>query len=200
MIEFGQSGSKSNESSGKNYFIDTVKIVDAKLHYNETQSFRKFPDHLGVTLTLDIGKDFNPTWYLGGSYKIDDVSGEITGWKTVWSGVGMLFRAVGMYFKCPTGQTPQSAVFSGETEQKLIGREFCRLKYRSNSRMDKEGNPKWVEFNNTEAIGKESELEKKFLDDIASGYVKDFLDPDSEDKHPLAGKDEAPFSDADLPV
>ena len=48
----------------KNYFTETVTIVDAKVHYNEKQDWQKYPNDVGLTLTLDIGKDFQPKWKL----------------------------------------------------------------------------------------------------------------------------------------
>jgi len=189
------SGTKNTgDSKQTNYFTETVKILDAEVHYCKQQKWQKFTDDLGLTLTLDINRDFNVTWYLGGSYKKDATSGEIIGWSTVWSGVGMLFRSVGMSIDCPKGDTPQSAVFPDELVESLKGKMFVRLKYRSSTRTDKNGDPKWVEFNNTDKVGSEEALSSKFKQDITNGWVKDFLDPESE-THPLAGKVEAVFEE-----
>lgn len=189
-------GSSANTS--KNYFTETVTIREAKAHYCETQEWRNFADDLGITLSLDIGKDFYPDWYLGGSYKKNEATGEIDGWSTVWSSVGMLFRACGTPIECPKGQTAQSAVLPQEFIDNLVGKTFCRLKYRSNKRTDKNGDPRWVEFNNTEKTGMDDMLIAKFLKDTQQNdqgrvYVKDFLQPGT-DEHPLAGKVKETFA------
>jgi len=183
----------TGERKRTNFFTETVKIVSAEAHYCQKQKWQKFQDDLGLTLTLDIGKSFEPEWYLGGNYKKNETSGEIVGWSTVWSGIGMLFRAVGMPIDCPKGDTPQSAVFPQNLLDSLTGKEFVRLKYRSSTRTDKNGNPKWVEYSNTDKLGCERELSDKFRRDIKDGWVKDFLDPEN-DSHPLSGKVEKTFT------
>ena len=188
MIEMAEAKTSSGGNK-QNFFTETVTIVKAKVHYNETQKWRKFPDDVGLTLTLDIGKDFQPEWYLGGSYKKDPVQGTITGWSTVWSGVGMIFRSVGTPIKCPEGQTVTSALFPEQLISNLEGKQICRLKYKSANRTDKNGNPKWVEFNNTEKAGNDEALMAKFAEDIKAGWVKDFLDPSKENTNPVQGED-----------
>jgi hypothetical protein len=198
MIELSTS-SGGEETKSKNFFTETITIVDAKVHYNETQKWRKFPDDIGLTLTLDIGRDFQPEWYLGGSYKKDEVSGEITGWSTVFGGVACLFRSVGMPIQCPKGQSTTSAIFPEQLIEGLKGKQVCRLKYKSSKRMDKNGVSKWVEFNNTEKPGNDEALSAKFLKDINENYVKDFLDPNSSvESHPLEGAVADAFGGNDL--
>ena len=191
----------------KNYFTDTVTIVDAVAHYNEKQDWSNWEDHLGITLTLDVGRDFQPTWYMGGSYKVDEVTGAIKSWGSVWGTVGMLFRSIGMGFKCPKGEsvTSDNARFPVEIIKQMQGKEFIRLKYLSSKRTDKNGDPKWVEYKGTAPAGQEHELVSNFLRDVRPNdngmiFVKDWLDPesmDSQDSHPLEGKIDAIFSDQD---
>ena len=71
----------------------------------------------------------------------------------------------------------------------LEGKQICRLKYKSANRTDKNGNPKWVEFNNTEKAGNDEALMAKFAEDIKAGWVKDFLDPSKENENPVQGED-----------
>ena len=194
----------SGDNASKNYFTETVTIVKAVAHYCETQEWQKYPNDLGLTLTLDIGKDFQPEWYLGGSYRKNETTGEIDGWSTVWSSVGMLFRACGTPIECPKGQTAKSAELPQDFIDNLSGKTFCRLKYRSNKRTDKNGDPRWVEFNNTEKTGMDDMLVAKFLKDTQPAsngkvYVKDFLAPGTNE-HPLAGKVEQVFAEPEKHV
>ena len=46
-----------------NIFIDTPKIIGCEISYNEQKSWQTYSDDVSVELTLDIGKDFNPTFY-----------------------------------------------------------------------------------------------------------------------------------------
>ena len=139
------------------------------------------------------------TFNLNGSYKKDEVSGEITGWSTVFGGVACLLRAVGTPIKCPLGQTTTSAIFPTQLIDGLKGKKVCRLKYKSSKRTDKNGDPRWVEFNNTEKPGSDEALSTKFLKDIQSGFVKDFLDPnDTQNSHPLEGAVKDAFDGQEL--
>jgi hypothetical protein len=186
MIEFNEMGSSSSGQKS-NIITENVKIVDAVMHYNEQQKWQKFPNDIGVTLTLDIGRDFQPNWYLGGVYKKEPTSGEIQGWSSVFScGLVMLFKNIGINLECPKGQTTTSAIFPDQLVEALKGKEVCRLKYLSSVRTDKNGEPKWVEFNTTSKVGDDTALIAKFHKDVEGGYVKDFLDPSTPNANPVS--------------
>lgn len=70
---------KPESQDGKDYdglYTREVTIADAKAHFKEENPWGR-EDDLGITLTLDIGRDFQPENYIGGKYG-KNASGEQT--------------------------------------------------------------------------------------------------------------------------
>ena len=70
MLEFGSTAPSGNSS---NTITQTVKIADINVTYGEKRDWQKYSDDIGIDLTLDIGKEFQPIMYIGGSFKLDDI-------------------------------------------------------------------------------------------------------------------------------
>ena len=66
MLEFGASTGGGDSS---NILTQTVKIAEINVTYGERRDWQKYSDDIGIDITLDIGKDFQPTMYIGGSFK-----------------------------------------------------------------------------------------------------------------------------------
>ena len=74
-----QWGTQSKGGGGDNIFVDKAKIVDCNITYGEKKNWQTYADDISIELTLDVGKDFTPSMYIGGKFKSDDVSGLIVG-------------------------------------------------------------------------------------------------------------------------
>ena len=101
MLEFG--ASSSNEGgSGTNIIVQPVTIADFNVTYGEKKDWQKFSDDIGIELTLDVGQSFQPQMYIGGSFVVDDMNQEITGWGRAFK-VKMFFDAIGLPIKLAKG-------------------------------------------------------------------------------------------------
>lgn len=200
MIEFGEDV-QATTTTKNNYGTETVAIIKAEIIYNDTLPFLKYPAHIGINMELDIGRDFFPSMYLGGNYKLDPATEEIIGWSTN-KAVDFLLRSIGMPIKCPKGQTVTSALLPAETADKMVGRKFTKLKYLSSTRTKKDGTPRWVDFNNTVKPGDDAQLVKQFLHAVKNNFVKDYAEPGHQ--HPLTDsvieKFDGELMDDGLPV
>ena len=78
MLEFGTTTSGNGTSS--NVIIQPVTIADFEVTYGEKRDWQKFADDIGIDLVLDVGQDFQPTMYLGGSFALDELNNTIDGW------------------------------------------------------------------------------------------------------------------------
>ena len=102
----------TNSSGGggkgkSNIFVDKAKIAKVEIKYGVQEEWQTYCDDISIHLTLDIGKDFQPTMYIGGNYKKDDVSGEIVGWSTAFK-IKLFFDALGMPIKLDKGMSPNT--------------------------------------------------------------------------------------------
>ena len=59
-------------------FVNEVKIVSVVPTYEGKEWQKQYKDDVGLDITLDIGRDFQPVMYIGGSLKKDDF-GEVSG-------------------------------------------------------------------------------------------------------------------------
>ena len=78
MLEFGTTSSGGENSS--NVIVQAVTIADFDITYGEKREWQKYSDDIGIDLTLDVGQSFQPTMYIGGSFKLDEMDNSIIGW------------------------------------------------------------------------------------------------------------------------
>jgi len=103
---------KPVSQNGKDYdglFTREVTIADAKAHFKETNPWGK-QDDLGITLTLDIGKSFQPENYIGGKYGKND-SGEQT--------IGSCFKLFKLLEACDAKLVEEPTFEYQETSEKI---------------------------------------------------------------------------------
>ena len=190
-MEFVSSGSSSSKTKD-NIFVDTVKIATAEIKYGVKEEWQTYSDDISIHLTLDIGKDFQPNMYIGGSFKKDDVSGAIEGWSTAFK-IKMFFDAVGMPIKLDKGKNAQSSRLPADAERRLVGKEFLRLTYLS-TKTKRDGGALWKDWQETRpAQGQGSNIadfKAKFKESVSKNYVKDFSSPSN-------AQEESPWQEED---
>lgn len=168
----------TNSSGGggkgkSNIFVDKAKIAKVEIKYGVQEEWQTYCDDISIHLTLDIGKDFQPTMYIGGNYKKDDVSGEIVGWSTAFK-IKLFFDALGMPIKLDKGMNPQSSRLPADAEKVLIGKEFQRLTYVS-TKTKRDGGALWKDWQETRSVGyDQSKFKSEFKEAVSKGYIKDF--------------------------
>ena len=191
-ITFGGASDAPKEKT--NIRIDNVTITNAEVLYNTQQKWQKKPDDVGIEMTLDIGKDWFPTFYLGGIFKAED--GLVTGWSSAYK-VKMLLEAVGLTgARLDKTTGPESQRFPSDLPELLKGRKFARLSYKS-TKEKQDGSGHW--WSDWQTVAPENNFEelriafKEALEhrDPASNepapYVKNFLSPEMEEESAFDG-------------
>jgi|TARA_Y100000296_G_C5146752_1_gene244148 hypothetical protein len=165
-LDYGDSS-----KSTKNVSLQPVTILDIEAFYDTKQHWQEKADDVGVSLTLDIGRDFNPTMYIGGLHKVDQMSGNKTYGSSVR--VKILMQAIGL------GKGIDDFVFKKDQDglEKAIGREFLRLSFKYIK--PKDGSIGWRDWHTVAKVGQEDALLAKFKKAIDEGWVKNVYKPES---------------------
>ena len=175
MLEVGTSAPSGNSS---NIITQTVKIDDIKATYGEKQDWQKYSDDIGLDVTLDIGKDFKPVMYIGGSFKLDEINNTIIGWGRAYK-VKMFFDAIGLPIKLAKGTSVVENRLPEVFENQIIGKDFERLSYLS-TKTKPDGSNRWRDWQDVIRTGEGKKLKEQFTEAVNNGYVKDFLAPGQE--------------------
>ena len=184
-ITFGTTEAKPKTNIG----IDNATIISAEVVYNKAQKWQKIPDDVGVEMELDIGKSFNPTFYVGGFFKKDDVSGNVVGWGTGFK-VKILLDSIGLTgAKLDKTKPAEHQRFPENTGDLIVGKRFARLSYKTTKAKD-DGNHYWRDWQQVAPENHFEELRTAFMDaatrvDPSTGqpapYIKDYLFPETEE-------------------
>ena len=176
-LEFVENGTTQGKSSGggKGIYIDSATIVNADIQYGQIPKGSKYSDDIGITLTLDIGKAFQPELYIGGSYRTDD-NDMVISWGTAYR-INTLFKAAGLKLGDPLWNVTPLATASlpNNASDNLKGKEIVRLRYRS-TRTNAEGKAYTNDFKEVYNKGSEDFILKRFNDSVQKGYIKDYDD------------------------
>ena len=171
--------SNTTTKNSENIFVDNVKIVTANLNYETKQDWQTYSDDMSISMTLDIGRDFNPSFYIGGNFKKDETSGEVLGWGTAYK-IKLFFDAIGMPIRLSKGKLLQDQRLPQGAESQLIGKEFARLTYKS-TKLKKTGDNMWKEWQETRPTSVDhAEFKDIFRNAVANNWIKDFLSPDND--------------------
>ena len=177
MLEFGATSSGNGTSS--NIIVQSVKIADFTVTYGEKRDWQNYSDDIGIDLVLDVGQDFQPTMYIGGSFALDELNNTITGWGRAYK-VKMLFDAIGLPIRLAKGTVVAENRLPDDAKSQIVDKKFLRLSYLS-TKVKADGSHRWKDWQDTDKIGHEQALKDAFTLAVSKGYVKDFLDPDSTD-------------------
>ena len=190
--------SNTTTKNSENIFVDNVKIVTANLNYETKQDWQTYSDDMSISMTLDIGRDFNPSFYIGGNFKKDETSGQVLGWGTAYK-IKLFFDAIGMPIRLSKGKLLQDQRLPQGAESQLIGKEFARLTFKS-TKLKKTGDNMWKEWQETRPTSVDhAEFKDIFRNAVANNWIKDFLSPDND--VPFDNKETATVDlDIDVPL
>lgn len=178
-MEFTTGSAGNSTTSGDNIFIDTPTIIGCEITYGEKKSWQTYSDDIAVELTLDIGKSFNPTFYMGGNFKVDDQSGLVIGWSTAYK-IKLFFEALGHTLKLSKDRTVDDQRLPEEAIDFCIGKQFKRLQYIS-TKLKANGDKKWKDWQQTDSVDtSNNEYKAKFKNAVDNNWIKDFQDPDDD--------------------
>ena len=174
MLEFGTTSTNSNETSS-NVIVQPVTITDFNVTYGEKRDWQQYSDDIGIDLVLDVGQDFQPTMYIGGSFAIDELNNTITGWGRAYK-VKMFLDAIGHRVRLAKGTVVSDNRLPDDAKSQIVGKKFLRLSYLS-TKVKADGSHRWKDWQDTDKIGNEQPLKDAFTLAVSKEYVKDFLDP-----------------------
>tara|TARA_R110002096_G_scaffold255618_3_gene448907 strand:+ start:2425 stop:3018 length:594 start_codon:yes stop_codon:yes gene_type:complete len=178
-MEFTTGSAGNSTTSGDNIFIDTPTIIGCEITYGEKKSWQTYSDDIAVELTLDIGKSFTPTFYMGGNFKVDDQSGLVIGWSTAYK-IKLFFEALGHTLKLSKDRTVDDQRLPEEAIDFCIGKQFKRLQYIS-TKLKANGDKKWKDWQQTDSVDtSNNEYKAKFKNAVDNNWIKDFQDPDDD--------------------
>ena len=177
-MEFSN-GSTSGGGKKDNIFIDKATITGCEIAYGEKKSWQTYADDISVELTLDIGKDFTPTFYMGGKFKVDDQSGMVIGWSTAYK-IKLFFEAIGQTIRLSKDKPLTGQKLPEEAADFCIGKSFKRLTYKSD-KMKANGEPRWKDWQQVDSVDTpNADFKAKFLNAVDNQWIKDFLAVDDD--------------------
>ena len=178
-MEYADSKPKNND----NIFVDSVTIKNMTVTYGTKEPWQTYADDISVKLELDIGRDFFPEMYIGGRFKVDDISGEVVGWSSALK-VKMLADSLGMPIGLGSGETLTTLRLPADFIDKAKGRKICRLTYLS-TKLKKTGGQLWKDWQETRRENIDhAKFKADFMSAVENGYVKDFCRPGQEQTQP----------------
>lgn len=152
---------------GKGVYINLVTITDVEDVSNTILPFINNTVDIGVKLTLDIGREFQPELTIFGNFERDTETNKVIGWGSAFCVQELLFKL------CYKGQLNPDNSIPKEALQSLIGKQFFKLAYVSG--IKESGQLKYTNWNLIAADDEYPEyLAKRFQKSILSGYPKNY--------------------------
>lgn len=161
-----------NNPFNKGYFGKGIYISKATVILAEDISNTK-PEHmqrtvdLGIKLTLDIGKDFNPEMIIAGNFERDETTNEVIGFGSAWV-VADALNKLGY-----SNNLDNSNSIPKDSLDELIGKSFYKLAYVSGLKDDLS-----YKYSNWYVIGAIEDgaqhLYERFQKSYAKGYPSNY--------------------------
>ncbi len=181
--------SLTNES---NIFVNEAKILSLELVDNPFPDSQYPAPDLAIRVKFDIGASFEPEDLIVGNFKKDDVSGEVLGWGSAFKVGDFFLKALSLSDISLTDDNKIPEEYFAQ----VVGKTVLRLTYAYSKNM--EGKNKYKPWNKFGDPSKSPEiLIKGFNAQVEKGYVKDFIQPDTDTDPavlPDMFKNDNPFS------
>ena len=157
-----------------NISVENVKVDSIEIKYGVQESWQTSTDDISLHMKLDIGKGFFPDFYIGGQFKIDDVSGNVIGWRTAYK-IKLFLDALGIKVMLDKNSGVQGNQLPEGIEDSITGNTFKRLSYKS-TKLKQDGTNRWRDWQQVAAADSNPEdLKIAFKDAVQNNYVKDYL-------------------------
>lgn len=154
-------------SYGPGIYINRATIISAEDVSGQELAFKDRPYDIAIKLTLDVGRDFNPSMLIGGNFNRKPDSNEVTGWGGAFVVQDALSRLGYTGDLDPDNRIPPAALES------LIGKEFLRLSYVC-GRKDN-GKPRYWDWNQIAGTEETPEsLAARFKRSLTKGYPRNY--------------------------
>ena len=160
--------------TGDNISVENVKVDSIEIKYGVQESWQTSADDISLHMKLDIGKGFFPDFYIGGQFKVDDVSGNVIGWRTAYK-IKLFLDALGIKVMLDKNSGVQGNQLPDGIEGGIVGQTFKRLSYKS-TKTKQDGSNRWRDWQQVAAADSNPEdLKTAFKDAVQNNYVKDYL-------------------------
>lgn len=157
----------STNTYGPGIYINEVTIVNAADISGEVLPFSDQPVDIGIKLTLDIGKDFQPQMIIAGNFKRDFDTGEVIGW-----GSGFLVQEALARFGFK-GSLDAGNRIPAHILESLPGQKFFRLSYVSGVREG--GKFRYTDWNQIASLEEGADsLSARFKRSLSKGYPRNY--------------------------
>jgi len=157
----------STRTYGPGIYINEVTILNAEDISGQPLPYSENPVDIGIKLTLDIGKDWNPEMIIAGSFKRDFETNEVIGWGSAWP-VQEALSKLGY-----TGSLNEDNRIPPEVLEDIVGKKFLRLSYVSGTKGD--GKHRYSDWNLIGSVEEGADtLAARFRRQIAKGYPKNY--------------------------
>lgn len=182
----------NSNSHGLGIFISQVTITAVEDISDMVLTHLDKAFDIGIKLTLDIGKDFQPEFLIAGNFKRDPLTDEVIGW-----GSGFLVQEA-LTRLGYDGRLAEGNAIPPEVLEFLIGKSFYRLSYVSG--VKENGKLRYSDWNHIASLDEGAEdLLRRFKRSVSSGYprnYKPFLERETVSVPPEAAsamKEDDPF-------
>jgi len=147
-------------------FVGKATILAVEDISGEKVAYMQEACDIGLRLTLDIGRDFNPTMIFAGNFK---QIGDKTDWGYAWKVKAFLKNIeAGLTNLTEDNRFPEGLL------QDLVGKQFLRLTYTSGVNEEK-GKVKYSDWGEIGSITEGEEvLHARFLKSLAKGHPKNY--------------------------
>ena len=194
LIVGGNSGNPNSTEFPGGIFVNQATIVAIEDISGEQLLYMKTPCDVGIRITIDVGRDFQPTLNITGNVKRD---GEKTDWGQAWI-VRAFFDKLGIagHIEEENGRFHIPA----EMLTECVGKQFLKLSYCAGM---KEKDPTKVRFSEWYEIATVEEgaqaLHARFLKSLSKGYPKNYSASTWETRKDVAAATPAPPPASDGP-
>jgi len=125
-------------------YVNEATIVKVEDISGTTPVFMSRAVDIGLKLTLEVGREFQPVMLIAGNFRVDIKTGEVIGWGSACVVQDALYR-LGY-----TGPLDPSNRIPPKVLQDLVGRQFWRLSYVSGVKQN--GKPRYSDWTTIGAI------------------------------------------------
>jgi len=152
---------------GPGIYINEATISDVLDISGETLPYLDRPYDIGIKLTLDIGRGFQPELTIGGNFRRDVDTNEVTGWGSAFTVAEALSR-FGYNSELSADNTIPPDVL-----QSLVGKQFLRLSYVSGTKQN--GKLRYSDWSQIATLDEGAEsLAERFRRSLAKGYPRNY--------------------------
>ncbi len=166
----------SKRTFGPGIFVSEATVAGIEDISGQPLPFRDQPCDIGIKLTLNIGRDFQPALIIAGDFKRDVNTSEVTGWGGAFTVQEALSR-LGF-----NGALDENNHIPPNILPNLVGQKIYRLSYVTG--LKDNGKPRysdWVQIGTLEEGA--DELVRRFKRSLSKGYPRNYRPTVLEEEH-----------------